>query len=311
MPLITKDSIKETLADAIGADGIEQSRRLGAAAVELLYQTGQAILRGGSGVIVESAPWREFQGQLAPLLAVGSPRLIRCHARVEVMLDRYRRRERHPVHFDRGHDSHLERVITEGRYDLALDVPTIDVDTTDGYRPSLEEVVDFARVNRRNERATTRPPTVHMIHGFLCSGKTRFAKELEGQIGAVRLASDDWTIAASGDWEHLDRDLYDRVRAQLERHWIDLARRGLDVILDFGFWSRAERDAARRAAADIGASARLYWLTCPESIARERCVQRNSESVADYYFADGAYDTLLERFEPLGEDEERMVIASG
>jgi hypothetical protein len=51
-------------------------------------------------------------------------------------------------------------------------------------------------------------------------------------------------------------------------------------------------------------------LPCADNVARERCKRRNSESTADYYFGDGACDALLERFEPLGADEERAVVAS-
>jgi predicted kinase len=311
VPLVSKDAIKVTLAESLGAESLDQARRLGAAAVALLYETGLAILKGGSGVIIESAFMREFVDELRPLLAATrSARLIRCSPPVGIAVERYRSRERHWVHFDRHRDDDIANRIAEGDYDLNLQVPTLDVDTSDGYRPELQRIVDFASAGLRPGSAPVRPATVSMIHGFLCTGKTRFANTLEAETGAVRLTLDDWTIAASGDREHLDRTLYDRILAQLQRHWIDLARRGVDVILDFGFWSRAERDAARRAAADIGAAVHLYAVTCADNVARERCMRRNSASTSDYYFGDGAYDALLERFEPLGADEERTEVTT-
>lgn len=147
--------------------------------------------------------------------------------------------------------------------------------------------------------AAAKHPMIHLIHGYLCAGKTRFAKQLEAETGAVRLTMDDWMIAASGDRQHLDPVLYERVRSLLDDHWMAMARRGIELILDFGFWSRAERDAARQAAAGIGAASRLYWVTCPEEVTRQRCRRRNVTRHRDYYFDEGAFDALIAKFEPL------------
>ena len=96
----------------------------------------------------------------------------------------------------------------------------------------------------------------------------------------------------------------------MEEHWISLTRGGLDVILDFGFWRRSERDAARSAAARINARTKLYLVTCPDAVARERCRRRTETSQVDYLFDEVAYDALLAKFEPLGDDEERITVST-
>jgi predicted kinase len=151
--------------------------------------------------------------------------------------------------------------------------------------------------------------TVHLIHGYLCSGKTRFAKELEKRTGAIRLSLDEWVIAVSGENEHLDDQIYERVLGLVTDLWPRIAERGVDVVLDFGFWRRAERDAARAQAARVGAAAKLYLVHCPDDVARERCRRRNERlQQGQYRIDDNAFEMLRSKFEPLDPDEPYQVL---
>ncbi len=146
--------------------------------------------------------------------------------------------------------------------------------------------------------------TVHLIHGYLCTGKTQFAKELEKRTGAIRLALDEWVIAASGENEHLDDQIYERVLGLVTDLWPRIAERGVDVVLDFGFWRRAERDEARAQAARVGAATILHSVRCPDDVARERCRRRNERlEQGQYRIDDNAFTMLRSKFEPLDPDE--------
>jgi predicted kinase len=149
---------------------------------------------------------------------------------------------------------------------------------------------------------------VHLIHGFVCCGKTTFAKELERRTGGVRISLDEWLMAVTGDPVHLDQELVERLHAQMLRLWPEIVDRGIDVILDFGFWRRRYRDEVRRKAADIGAASHLYWLRCPDDVARQRCLERNALREAAYHITDEAFDQMRSRFEPLDPDEEHELI---
>jgi len=52
-----------------------------------------------------------------------------------------------------------------------------------------------------------------------------------------------------------------RVHAQMEPVWSRCLQLELDVVLDFGLWSRQERDFLRGKMAALGALARLYSVT--------------------------------------------------
>ena len=114
--------------------------------------------------------------------------------------------------------------------------------------------------------------------------------------------------AITGDPVHLDDELYERLYALVMGLWPTISAGGLDVILDFGFWSRRRRDEARAAAQSIGSPARLYLVRCPEDIARARCRERNRNLGADYHITDEGFDALRTKFEPLGSDEEHELV---
>jgi predicted kinase len=153
--------------------------------------------------------------------------------------------------------------------------------------------------------------TAHLIHGFLGAGKTTLARRLEQRIPAIRFSHDEWMARLYGvdpPVEHF-AEFYQRVWAQLEEVWPRCLELGLDVVLDFGFWSREERDVVRAKIAAIGAQARLYRVTCPEEEAWRRIEKRNTDPKGSLFIARNTFEILKSRFEPLGDDEERSEIA--
>ncbi len=97
-----------------------------------------------------------------------------------------------------------------------------------------------------------------LLCGLPGSGKTTLAKRLADEIPAARLCPDEWMA-------DLGFDLFDeRARGRLEKrfwkHAQDLLRLGQAVILEFGFWSRSERDEKRRAARALGVPVELHHL---------------------------------------------------
>ena len=102
-------------------------------------------------------------------------------------------------------------------------------------------------------------PTAHLIHGYLGAGKTTFARRLERNIPAIRFSHDEWMVRFYGNDPPIEHfaEFYRRVSEQTEEVWSRCLELGLDVVLDFGFWTRRERDATREKILAIGAQARL------------------------------------------------------
>lgn len=152
--------------------------------------------------------------------------------------------------------------------------------------------------------------TAHLIHGYIGAGKTTFSKRLEHESSAVRLTHDEWMSALYGDDppEQHFADYARRVSGLMEGLWIRCLHAGADVILDFGFWSRQERDRVRSLVADIGADGRLYRLTCPDDLAWDRIQARNAALEGNLTIAPNTFLVLKARFQPLDDDELRIEV---
>lgn len=155
LPLLSKDDLKEALADAIGLPpDVPASMRLGAGAYAALYLVAQRLLDARAGLIIESNFRRGVsETELRPLLTWSDPGLIHCAAAPEVVGERYAARhdrgDRHPSHLDADRAAALADDLTAGRFDpLDLPIPTLVVDTTDGWRPPYEDIRDFAAFPR-------------------------------------------------------------------------------------------------------------------------------------------------------------------
>lgn len=152
--------------------------------------------------------------------------------------------------------------------------------------------------------------TAHLIHGFLGVGKTTFARRLEHELPAPRFSPDEWMVRRHGEDPPADKfaAYRDAIYTELNAEWPRVLARGGDVILDFGFWTRASRDEARQLAAGVGATPRLYRLECSEVTARARCQQRNANLDGSLVITENTYDVLRARFQPLDPDEDFSAI---
>ena len=94
----------------------------------------------------------------------------------------------------------------------------------------------------------------------------------------------------------------------MEAIWLRCLELGLDVVLDFGFWTRQERDATRAKIIALAAEARLYRLTCSEDEAWRRIEKRNANLQGSLLIVRNTFEMFKERFEPLDPDETRIEI---
>src|SRR5215207_6945841 len=101
--------------------------------------------------------------------------------------------------------------------------------------------------------------------GLPCSGKTTLAKKLEQERSALRLTPDEWQVALFGqDAEEPEHDArHSLIEAMLWKIASRALELGTNVILDFGFWAREEREDYRQRAKDLGASSEVHFPDVP------------------------------------------------
>jgi predicted kinase len=145
-------------------------------------------------------------------------------------------------------------------------------------------------------------PVLHLICGLPGSGKTTLARQLERDLSALRLAPDEWMGRIVGDgYDESKRAAVEAVQWEIAARALTL---GIDVILENGFWSRAERNDFRSRAAVLGAVTRLHFLDVPRDELSRRLALRNAALPADTFrVTDAQLDLWSRQFEPPGADE--------
>lgn len=126
---------------------------------------------------------------------------------------------------------------------------------------------------------------LHIMVGLPCSGKTTFARQLSQETGALLLTPDCWHKKLFGN-DMGDED-HDRRHSAIEGLMWEVAahvlRTGGDVILDFGFWSKEERQEFRRRAEELGAGFQMHAMIVPYPELLRRLEKRNACLAEDVF----------------------------
>ncbi|QWC84980.1 ATP-binding protein [Nocardioidaceae bacterium] len=117
-----------------------------------------------------------------------------------------------------------------------------------------------------------------VVAGMPGAGKTTRAAALAVRHDAVHLQTDAWLSAQGLDL--LDAPLRRRTERQLWRHGRDLLGRRVSVVLDFGAWSRLERERYRRGARELGVAVELHCLDVPLEERVRRVTARAASAAA-------------------------------
>ncbi|MGB8857669.1 MAG: AAA family ATPase [Ilumatobacteraceae bacterium] len=114
-----------------------------------------------------------------------------------------------------------------------------------------------------------------LICGLPGAGKTTLATRFTHERNAVRLCADDWMVALGIDlWDAQARARIELLQGALA---LDLLRTGATVVIEWGLWSRAERDLARTEARRLGATVELHYLAAPVEELHARIEARGRE----------------------------------
>lgn len=162
--------------------------------------------------------------------------------------------------------------------------------------------------------AGSRPPRLILMCGLPGAGKTTLARRLAVELGAVRLCPDEWMAEVGIDL--FDEETRDRLEQVFWRLAQDLLRQDQSVILESGFWLRADRDEKRLGARAFGVAVELRYLDVSFEELWRRIERRNAaggqgtvsisrEQLALYVtFFEAPEPTELELFDPPLEQSE-------
>jgi predicted kinase len=122
--------------------------------------------------------------------------------------------------------------------------------------------------------------------GLPFSGKTTLARKLERECSALRLTPDEWQIQLFG--QDAKEPEHDERHSLIEVMLWNVASRALElgtnVILDYGFWAREEREDFRSRAKKLGASSEVHFLDVSAEELFMRLEVRNSHPSHEYFY---------------------------
>ena len=153
VPLLAKDSIKESLLDSFGAADLAASQKIGGAGWDLLFCVAAWLLDARVGFVIEG----NFEARATDRLREVARRChavqVICQCSDQLSQQRYERRasapDRHPGHMDLARIQRGQRPVSDfGPFDLGI--PTLVVDTTSDYRPPVARILAFARGESRS-----------------------------------------------------------------------------------------------------------------------------------------------------------------
>lgn len=142
-PLVSRDEIYEGVFHTFAGDPeLAEKDRLMKLTFEIFFRTIGLLLSSGVTFVAEAAFQNErWRIGLEPLVASADMKLIHCTVNSELarqrVIDRGREQQAHP--------DPAAGVNVRPFEPLSLSTPLLNVDTTDGYTPTLEEIVAFIK----------------------------------------------------------------------------------------------------------------------------------------------------------------------
>ena len=151
---------------------------------------------------------------------------------------------------------------------------------------------------------------VYLICGKICSGKTRYAEHLRTLSPAVILSTDEVTYDLANNAQGDGYNAFAlRVNRYLRKKTVQIVQAGADVILDWGFWTRAERQEISDYFKVHEISYEWHYIDVSDEQWEKNIAERNrrissGHGGSDFYVDEGLRKKVLSRFEV--PDREKM-----
>lgn len=147
-----------------------------------------------------------------------------------------------------------------------------------------------------------------LICGKIGSGKSTYAEKLRIENKAVVLSCDEITLALFNDKMG---DAHDEFTARTQKYLfeksLDILEIGVNVILDWGFWQRDDRNYARTLYQTRGIPCEFHYIEIADVLWKRNITERNKAilegKTTAYYIDDGLIEKFYRMFETPDQSE--------
>lgn len=147
------------------------------------------------------------------------------------------------------------------------------------------------------------------ICGKICSGKSYYANRLRTEKNAVILSCDELTMYLfDNNLGEKHDEMSERIWAYFYKKSAELVGIGCNVILDWGFWKRTDRDNLRNFCKHHDISCEWHYVKVDDKTWFRNINERNNRVMngdggSDYYLDDGLMIKLQSLWEEPSESE--------
>ena len=154
---------------------------------------------------------------------------------------------------------------------------------------------------------------VILICGKICCGKTTYSQKICKEDNAVLLSVDEITLDVLGGNLGENHDEYvKKVKLFLLKKSVEIVKSGTSVVLDWGFWTKTERENTKAFYLDNGIETEMHYLDISEEQWQRNIKKRNAEVLAEntsaYYVDDGLIHKFNSVFMMPEKDEIDVVL---
>lgn len=147
------------------------------------------------------------------------------------------------------------------------------------------------------------------ICGKICSGKSYYANKLKKEENAVILSCDELTsILFDNDLGDKHDEISKRVKQFLLKKAVEIVSTGINVILDWGFWSKTDRDFINHYFKSKDVFCEWHYINIDDKSWEKNIDERNQRVLegkggSDYYLDEGLMKKLESKWEEPNKDE--------
>ena len=143
---------------------------------------------------------------------------------------------------------------------------------------------------------------VFIMCGKLCSGKSTYAKSIRKAQNAVVLSIDEVMLSVFGQDAGEKHDYYvERIKEYQYAKSVEIAETGINVVLDWGFWTKKERDYAKEFYSSRNIDYEFYYLNVEPDEWNIRIQKRNQDVLNHESYTYYVDEGLTEKFESIFE----------
>lgn len=120
---------------------------------------------------------------------------------------------------------------------------------------------------------------VYLICGKICCGKTTYAKKLCTENNSILLSVDEIMLSlfdqCCGEKLHMEYER--RIKNYLFDKSLEIIEKGFDVVLDWGFWTKEERNSVKEFYKSRNIDYELHYIEIDDETWEYQLNKRNNE----------------------------------